>query len=275
MAHRRYTIDDKRTARFEKEGRGQGAGEDYKSWLKIQDVPSRGRSHRLVGMTTGRLYHFMSDLERDLFLLLDWQESVVDLREQVPLDRNETARIAEALGIRHPKTPGASEPMVMTTDLVIDRRGENGIETEEFAVKTAEDLEKPRTLHRLEIERRYWLDQGISWSIVTRAELPRQTIANIAWVHGCYRLEGLSDAATAVIPQLLLEIGRHANLTLRPFCAVMDRQFGLADGEALALIRHLIATRTLRCDMATITLNDRLSLTALSITTTLDRRESA
>jgi hypothetical protein len=275
MARRRYTVDDKRTARFEKEGRGQGAGEDYKSWLKIQDVPSRGRSHRLVGMTTGRVYHFMSDLERDLFLLLDWQESVIDLREQVPLDRNETARIAEALGIRHSKAPGASDPMVMTTDLVIDRRGQNGGETEAFAVKTAEDLEKPRTLHRLEIERRYWLDRGVPWSIVTRAELPRRMIANIAWVHGCHRLDGLSDAATAAIPRLLSEMNRHANLTLRSFCAAMDRQFDLADGETLALIRHLIATRTLRCDMATIMLNDRLPLTALSTAATLDRRERA
>lgn len=56
----------------------------------------------MVGMTTGRVYHFLSDLERDLFLLLDWQESVVDLREQVPLDRDETARIANSRGVMTP-----------------------------------------------------------------------------------------------------------------------------------------------------------------------------
>src|ERR1700761_2306115 len=172
MGRRGYTIDDKRAARFEKEGRGQGVGENYKPWLTIRDVPSRGRSHRLVGITTNRVHHFLSDIEHDLFLLLDWQDSVVDLREQLRLDRDETCRIADARAIRHPRVPRAAEPMVMTTDLVIDRRGPVGITTEAFAVKPDTELDKPRTLQKLEIERRYWLDRGVPWSIVTRAELP-------------------------------------------------------------------------------------------------------
>ena len=71
MARRRYVIDEQRIAQFEKEGRGQGAKADYKPWLTIQEVPSFGRSTRLLGIHSGRIHHFLSDIERSLFYLLD------------------------------------------------------------------------------------------------------------------------------------------------------------------------------------------------------------
>lgn len=33
----------------------------YKPWLTIQDVASHGRSHRIAGIRTGRVHHFLSD----------------------------------------------------------------------------------------------------------------------------------------------------------------------------------------------------------------------
>lgn len=86
MARQRYSFDEARIARFRKEGRGQGQGADYKPWLTVRDVPSRGRSHRSLGMTTGRAHHFLSDIELRSFLLFDWVQDVVDIREQFPLD---------------------------------------------------------------------------------------------------------------------------------------------------------------------------------------------
>lgn len=35
----------------------------------------------------------------------------------------------------------------------------------------ASDLEKKKTLERLEIERRYWIAKGIDWGIVTQKEI--------------------------------------------------------------------------------------------------------
>jgi len=54
-----------------KQGRGSGIGVDYKSWLKIQDVSSEGRSTRLKGIKTSRQHEFLSDLERDHFHLTE------------------------------------------------------------------------------------------------------------------------------------------------------------------------------------------------------------
>lgn len=71
MAKHRYELDEKKIARFKKEGRGTGRGKDYKPWLKIQDVSSLGRSTRVFCFKTGREHHCLSDLETGLFFLLD------------------------------------------------------------------------------------------------------------------------------------------------------------------------------------------------------------
>ena len=79
MARRRYAFDEGKIARFQKEGRGRGTS--YKPWLTIQDVASHGRSHRIAGIKTGRVHHFLSDIERDAFYQFDWADTVTDIRE--------------------------------------------------------------------------------------------------------------------------------------------------------------------------------------------------
>jgi hypothetical protein len=120
LARQRYGVDEDRIARFQKEGRGQGRGADYHPWLTIQDVPSQGRSHRLKGIKTGRVHHLLSDIERDIFYLFDWADAVTDIREQFPLDRDITRRIADDLGVIHPRDVGSGTPLVMTTDFLVD-----------------------------------------------------------------------------------------------------------------------------------------------------------
>ena len=82
MAKRRYGLDEDKIARFAKEGRGQGHGADYRPWLTIQDVSSRGLSSRIKSEKTGRDHHLLSDVETDTFLMLDWSDVVTDIREQ-------------------------------------------------------------------------------------------------------------------------------------------------------------------------------------------------
>jgi hypothetical protein len=265
VSRRKYTIDEKRATKFVKEGRGQGEGAEYKPWLTIQDVPSCGRSHRVRGNSTGRIHHLLSDIEYDLFLLLDWQTSTVDLREQFPLDRDATLDIAGRLHVRHPRAVPTAEPMVMTTDLVQDLRVGNGVETRAYAVKTAKDLEKPRVLQKLEIEWRYWQEQGTPWSIVTRNELPHRLIGNIGWVRDFSCSDGIEDRSLALIPLFLDEIAARPQVSLGGFCSNMDMRNSLQPGSSLQLLRHLLATRRVICDMEQDVLNYQLSLSALTV----------
>ena len=102
MAKRNRGSSPKVNKRREKEGRGTGRGANYKPWLLILDVPSIGLATRDKGWITQREHHFMSKLEWQYFYLLEWSLIVTDIREQFPLDLEETLAIAKSLGIPHP-----------------------------------------------------------------------------------------------------------------------------------------------------------------------------
>lgn len=94
-------------------------GKSYKPFIIIQDVPSKGRSSRPLGIKTGKQHEFLSDLERNYFLMLEFCDHVIDIREQFPLELRETLLISEELGIAHPIHPGTKEPITMTSDFCI------------------------------------------------------------------------------------------------------------------------------------------------------------
>jgi len=160
VAKRKREITDSKIDRFIKEGRGQGTGSDYLPWLRVQDVPSTGRSTRGVGWTTGRQHTFLSDLERDYFYALDFADEVTDIREQYPLlPLEETKLIAEKLSVEHPKDPKTGVDIVMTTDFVITYKDKEFART----VKPSKELENDRILEKFEIERIYWESHQVDW----------------------------------------------------------------------------------------------------------------
>ena len=152
-----------------KDGRGQGMGKDYQPWLTIQDVPSRGVSHRIYSHKTQRVHHLLSNLELYVFLILDWSSSVQDIREQFPLNIDDTREICLEHGLRHPSIQGSEQ--VMSSNFLIDTNDKN---KPQFAiqVKPLKELLKERTIEKLEIERRYWKLKEIPWSIVTEQNIP-------------------------------------------------------------------------------------------------------
>lgn len=84
------------------QGCGQVCGENYKPWLTVRDVPSRGLSSRILGWKTNRIHHFLAKEESSYFYTLDWSIIVIDIREQYPLlPQNSTLEIAYRLGIPH------------------------------------------------------------------------------------------------------------------------------------------------------------------------------
>lgn len=147
------------------EKRGQGTGKDYKPWLRVHEVPSKGLSSRIIGTKTGRIHQLLSQLETAQFFLLEWDDNVRDIREQFPLlPIQETTYIAEELKIKHPWNPRGSS--VLTTDFLITLKNNLGVHYSAIAVKPKTELSKQRTLEKLEIERIYWLKKNIPWQIV-------------------------------------------------------------------------------------------------------------
>ena len=85
------------------------------------------------------------------FLWYDWQDDVVDIREQFPLYRDLTRVVAAEMEIRHPRDPHSRVDIVMTTDLLLTCADRT---VTAVSCKSSSDF-GARTLEKLEIERRY------------------------------------------------------------------------------------------------------------------------
>lgn len=254
MARNRNSSEEKKNARFVKEGRGIGRGVDYKPWLTVRDVPSDGRANRVPGWKTGRVHQFLSDIERNFCLLLDWSDSVRDIREQYPLDRKATLKIAEQIGVIHPRNTRTSAPTVMTTDFVVDIERDGRSSMIARAIKPAEALDDRRVVQKLEIERRYWTQRGIDWGLVTERDIPKIVIQNIEIFHSYRSIEketqpypGFFTEKAALIAN---EVPARGRLTLQQFCQEMEEAFEIRADVSLKLVRHLIATKELIYDMS-------------------------
>ena len=85
MARQFYGFNESWIQRRYRQGRGSGHGADYQPWHEIRDVPSAGRSHLSLGMTTGRRHYFHSDTKYRPFCLFDWAEGYAIFANIIPL----------------------------------------------------------------------------------------------------------------------------------------------------------------------------------------------
>ena len=109
------------------------------------------------------MHHFHSEGEYQYFLNLEWSLRVIDIREQFPLlPRERTVSIAESREIAHPIVPGTTEPVVMTSDFRITLRIDSELLDIVRTFKREADLQSDTVITKLEIERRFWEEQGIS-----------------------------------------------------------------------------------------------------------------
>lgn len=253
MAKRRYEFDEAKIARYAKEGRGTGRGSGYRPWLMIQDVPSLGRSSRIHGFKSGREHHLLSDLEAGLFQILEWSDVVVDIREQFPLDREVTRALATELGVAHPRDVKTGTDLVMTTDFVIDVRVEQGMQQRALAVKPADQLEKPRILEKLELERRYWRRESVPWHIVTDRDLPKQRVKMLHWLHEMRSLEHMEghhpDYWQDRCERFLTRLQQVRSGFIEHFLSSLEERDGFSLGEPMTVLRHLAANRVIGIDL--------------------------
>lgn len=239
------------TASKLKQGRGQGHGTSYQPFLKVREVPSKGLSFRTKGWHTERVQHLLSTLENNYLLILDWSKQVVDVREQFPLPLDETLKIAERLTIKHPRVD--EQPVVITSDFLIDIRPGNRIVSFVRTLKYAADLDDYRTLEKLEIERSYWAELGVDWGIVTEGDIPETLVGNLKWVRQGIHLRDLPGIEISDVSYY--ENALHSILSSNPTWSLAqvgkesDSRLGLEAGNGLSLIRYFIAERIWQVDM--------------------------
>lgn len=247
MAKRRYSLTEEKIQKWIKEGRGSGQLIEYKPWLTIHDVPSTGNASRLKGWKTSRTHHFLSNIEKNYFFLLEWSDIVLDIREQFPLNREETLRIAEKLNIRHPMD--SSVVSVMTTDFLVSVKDKGKTKYLARAIKPASELEKERVIEKLEIERVYWEENNVDWAIVTELDLPKEFAKNVSWVHNFIQLPNKDDHIIALLFLKNLNGFRDSNVKVVEICSAFDEEYSLDYGTSINFFKFLLANKYIEVNM--------------------------
>ena len=158
----------------QKQRRGKGEGASYKPYIKTREVPSTGTGRILKDKITGRQMHLLSQAEVYTYYLLRWDDSVIDIREEYPLELDDTLKIADHLGYKHPHDR-------KTTDFLVTYQEENGTKTyKAYSVKTGREvLQNDRTVEIQRIEMAYWNLHGIPFEIVFKEDMNRIKVGNI------------------------------------------------------------------------------------------------
>jgi hypothetical protein len=237
--------EDQIRKRF-KEGRGAGSGADYRPFIRTHEISSVGRSHRVLGRKTGRLHHMLSDLELAVFLSLDCANGVVDIREQFPLNPEDTVRIAEKAGLPHRVWKGA--PQVLTSDFLLDFDGQSEHDQIAIQVKFTSDFDKQSRLETMELERRYWEEKGILWQLVTEKEISKTALQNIHWLG--IAEDGLDQTSFNHYFDLFSGIfSDKPDQDIIEVAQTLDRAYQLKHGESLFWLRQLLCHRYFTTDI--------------------------
>lgn len=229
------------------------------SRIKVHNVPSRGRSTRVL--RDGVVLHQLSDLETRLEAELEWRPDVTVIRSQFDLPLERTEAIADELGIAHPRLPVGGKSAIMSTDFYFEMEIEGRTSRHARAVKSSavfrfnaagQGTALNRTISKLEIERRYWEDESVEWRLVTDRDLDRVRAANIRLLLSGHALD--PDRGEAYWQRALELTAKSLAKGSDWPIAYLARQ-SAADGKLqekdfVACVRHLCSLRLLAFDMS-------------------------
>lgn len=246
MSNREWNQD--KLERYLKEGRGKGEGSSYIPWILVTDFPSRGRVSRVVGLKTGRIHHLLSDFHAKAFYLLEWENSVLDIREYFPLHNlHETIKDTTNLNFDALKTKKSGiEHIITSTFLLTVKDSNNKISYVARTLKTPNDLEKKYIIEKLALEMRFWDSQNISFKIITPSEVNTAKANNIKWVRSSLynnKQIGLEKEEIQELELILMDRIYKNQTQIRKLTAHFDSDLNLETGTGLFLLRHLLATK--------------------------------
>lgn len=248
-----------------KEHRGTGRFQEYKPWIKVHEVPSEGRSHRLYGWKIKRVHHLLSDLECYYFLIMQFSDKVVDIREQYPLlPLEQTILIAEEYGIKHSALNNVQgKEVIMTTDFILTLKENDGNYDIARTIKEENRLSEKRVCEKFFIEEKYWDIKGIDWGIVTDSEISKVKGKNLLFLYQDYfwaENNKMSIKVVDVLTYKFIDMLVKKNFNIINTTDNFDRYNNLECGKSLNFFKYLLVNKVLITDF-----NKRINFLTMKI----------
>jgi hypothetical protein len=260
MTFRHYPFTEAKLKLWTQERRGTGTGADYIPFLQPGDIAmSKEALDRLKCALTGRMAVTFNPIEYRGRSYYELAPGIVDAREHLPLDRDETRAIAKELGVKHPVDRESGVDLVLTTDLVLTLR-----QASLRDVLLPRDFEPHHVLSSassfdriiaFEIARRYWSRRGCQLKIVTDSErcMPKQLMSNIALLRPWRfrpEVEPYPGHFDAVCERIVNELSRYeGDLRLGEWGEDFRARHQMSVGRANEALLHLIYRKRLMADL--------------------------
>lgn len=252
MGRRRYAFDEAKVQRYIAEGRGAGTGGEYVPWLKITDVPSIGRSHRIYSPKTERIHHLLSDGEWKTFLKKEADPNALDILEGFPLDRFRTYRVACDLGLRHPITLSGT-PYVLTVDFLVRELINGRAVDAAYSFKYYPKTLSPRQWELFRIAEECLRREGVPLTLIDETAFNEHFTRNFDSVRACFDLSQLVGFGENVVRYLgsafLSHLPTAPEQTLLEACYRIADSAGTRPEVVFAIVKHLIARGFLVTDL--------------------------
>lgn len=219
------------------------------SELKVTTFSSKGRATRIHSIKTGKIHHLHSDNQLRAFLILEWNDEVIDIKEGVKLE-NLLETIDDIENLRLDIFMDKDKGMIYEffTNFLVTFKDKDREVIKAISIKNASELRKQTTIEKMEIERRYWTSKGIDFFVITEKEIDKTLANNIQWVRETLltdNIENKDEKANKLIKLLIVNKEKRV-------CEVIDEfegAFELINGEGLYLFRYLIAKKIVKVDM--------------------------
>lgn len=240
-----------------KQRRGYGDGQDYVPWIKVGEKASqnysgsksRGNGHKILGLKTKRIHHLLSNYEKLIFIILDLNPEIKDIKEQFPLnDIARSKRIAKELGIKYP-SPAPNH--LLTSDFKIEYKSGK---VEVITFKPLSNI-NDRQNELFQVEKTYWEQEKVSWRLMTDRDIPRNHIMlkNFADIH--YSISSFinNDFSVEDIQRFYSHLYSNGliskNTGVVDFCNQADEYLGFESGLGLRIFKVLIGRRIIHAEI--------------------------
>jgi hypothetical protein len=243
------TILERQITKIRREHLGSGEGADYRPGATVWDDKLAKRVHRVPFM--GREAQLPRDCLYAAFLRECYEDNTIDIHEFVPCDYPETADLARALNLRHPRNPDGSDK-VLKTELMITKREGGRQWVEAVSVRLQGKQRQPAGQPEIRIIEQFWKQRGVPWRLHLNNGLNTNWAMNLDFLYAIALRpiragDGAGDPVVQRAVIRALSKGRHT--PARMACSTAMSDHGLPMRCGLNAFHLLLAARHIRFDL--------------------------